>query len=695
MQSGHRDLLVEVGTEELPPLALEGLAHAFENGLRQALEGAGVPASASERYATPRRLAVLLRNVPERQADRQLERKGPALATAFDDGGKPTKAAQGFARACGVSVDQLETLEAENGSWLLYREMKPGDLTAKLVPGLLQRVLAELPAPKRMRWGSGKEEFVRPVHWLLLLFGTEVLPCEVFAIRADCLTRGHRFHCPDPIRITSPDSYVEALEHQGHVIPSFEHRRERIREQVSACAEAIGGHAVISPELLDEVTALVEWPVSLVGSFEERFLETPREALISTMQDHQKYFPVVAEGREALLPHFVAVSNLESRDPAEVRRGNERVIRPRFADAEFFWNQDRKRTLASRRSDLKRVIYEQRLGSLFDKSERVADMAAAIAERIEDDPVLARRSGELCKCDLLTSMVYEFPELQGIMGRHYAGSDGENEALALAIEEQYLPRFAGDSLPTSRLGQAVAIADRIDTLAATFALGKQPTGAKDPFGLRRAGLAVLRILIEQELPLDLRKLFTHAFTLLPTELQQSVRVDDPLAFVMDRLRTYYLDAGIGPDVFAAVAACVPTIPLDFHRRVRALEEFTELEACASLTAANKRIRNILRRADSPPAGPYSAALFELDAEVDLAGAVEERRGQLSPLIEAGDYRSALARLAELRRPVDRFFDEVMVMVDDPSIRDNRLALLADLQNLFLEIADISQLQSAG
>ena len=401
MKPRRRDLLIEIGTEELPPLALEKLSRAFERGLLAALEAAGIPAGDSVCYATPRRLAVCLHGVPEQQSDQRLERRGPALAAAFDEDGAPTRAAEGFARSCGVTVEQLDTFHGENGSWLVHREVKAGKPTADLVPARLPRILAELPTPKRMRWGSGTDDFVRPVHWLLMLFGSEVLPCELFGVQSGRLTRGHRFHCPEPISIASPEAYATTLRESGYVVPGFEERRERIRARVTECAGTVDGQAVIGSDLLDEVTALVEWPVCVLGSFERRFLETPREALISTMQDHQKYFPIV-DGDGHLLPNFVAVSNLESRDPAEVRRGNERVIRPRFADAEFFWTQDRKRTLASRRPELARVIYEKRLGSLFDKSERVADLAATIAAEIGADATQARRGGELCKCDLLT-----------------------------------------------------------------------------------------------------------------------------------------------------------------------------------------------------------------------------------------------------------------------------------------------------
>ena len=694
MKNGLRNLLVEIGTEELPPLALETLSRAFESGMLAALKAAGVPALTSERYATPRRLAVWLQDVPVRQADQPFERKGPALRAAFDEEGAPTAAAKGFARSCGVSVEQLETLNTDQGSWLVFREMRGGQQTVDIVPGILSRVLGELPTPKRMRWGAGSSAFVRPVHWLLLLFGTEAIPFEVFGVRAGSHTRGHRFLCQAPILIASADSYASELRENGYVLPSFAERREKVREGVMESAAAVGGEAIIAPDLLDEVTALVEWPVPVAGSFDPRFLDTPKEALVSTMEKHQKYFPVV-DGNGELMANFIAVSNLESLEPSEVRRGNERVIRPRFSDAEFFWVQDRKKSLSSRRDDLRRVIYERRLGSLFDKSERVAELAGVIATEIGADASLARRAGELCKCDLVSSMVGEFPELQGVMGRYYAMAGGETEEVAEAIGEHYLPRFAGDKLPRSILGQALALADRLDTLAATFSVGKQPTGAKDPYGLRRIGLGILRILIEQDIPLDLREFLGRAVALLPEDLKEESAAETLLQFVTERLRTYYVDNGVRPEVFAAVIACHPTQPLDVNRRIQALEKFSQMAACSSLVSANKRIRNILRRADAVVSSGFNDQLLEDGAEKVLAEAVRKTTTDISPLLRVGDYEGVLTRLAELRTPVDRFFDEVMVMVEDGAVRMNRLGLLKNLHKLFLEVADISLLQASG
>ena len=566
----HRDLLIEIGTEELPPKALYHLSLAFEQGIREGLEKVGLPSGALHRFATPRRLAVLVESLPARQADRPLERRGPALSAAFGPDGQPTRAAEGFARSCGVTVAELQQQETDKGAWLVHLSVEPGAATADLIPGIVLAALAGLPIPKRMRWGDRDDEFVRPVHWAVLLFGDEVIPATIMGVQTGRETRGHRFHHPQPIRIASPADYARQLASEGQVIADFGERRAAVRAQAEAVAADLRGVAVIKPELLDEVTALVEWPVALAGTFERRFLDVPAEALISTMQDHQRYFPVVdAHGR--LLPHFITIANLESRDPAQVRAGNERVIRPRFSDAEFFWNQDRKQPLAARMEMLKHVVFQQRLGTLADKSTRVAALARFIAERGHGHPDWAERAARLAKCDLLTQMVQEFPELQGIMGRHYALRDHEAPEVAQAQEEQYLPRFAGDRLPATATGRALALAERLDTLTGIFAIGQAPSGAKDPFALRRAALGVLRILIEGPLDLDLLALLERAAAGFEPALRAGHVVETVFEFVMDRLRGYYLDQGVRPDTFEAVLDCRPTRPLDFDQRVRAVE----------------------------------------------------------------------------------------------------------------------------
>lgn len=686
-----RDLLIEIGTEELPPKALSDLSIAFEQGIRDGLEKAGLPYREIRPFATPRRLAVLIRDLPAQQADRPLERRGPALSAAFGPDGQPTKAAEGFARSCGVSVAELQRLETDKGAWLVHLSTETGAPTAQLIPAIVDAALAGLPIPKRMRWGDRDEEFVRPVHWVVLLFGDQVIPATVMGAQAGRETRGHRFHHPEPMALNAPADYADRLAQEGKVIADFAERRDRVCAQAEAIAAELHGTAVIKPELLDEVTSLVEWPVALAGNFEPRFLEVPAEALISTMQDNQRYFPVVDRDGK-LLPHFITIANLESRDPAQVRAGNERVIRPRFSDAEFFWNQDRKQPLAARQEALEKVIFQQRLGTVAAKSARVAALAQFIAERSGGNPAWAERAAQLAKCDLLTQMVQEFPELQGIMGRYYAQHDGEPAEVAQAQEEQYLPRFAGDRLPASATGRALALADRLDTLIGIFAIGQPPSGTKDPFALRRAALGVLRILIEGGLDLDLLALLERAAERFDSAIRADEAVNAVFEFMLERLRGYYLDQGVRADTVEAVLECRPTRPLDFDRRVRAVDAFRALPEAASLTAANKRIRNILKKVETELPSRIQSDLLREASERILAECLEKLAAEAIPLMESGQYNDALGRLASLREPVDAFFDGVMVMAEDAALRDNRLALLHELSNLFLQVADFSRLQ---
>ncbi len=690
--TAQRDLLVEIGTEELPPKALLRLSEAFAEGVRRGLEEASLAAGSITDYAAPRRLALLIREVPVAQQDREVVRRGPALTAAFDDDGCPTQAAIGFAKSCGVEVEDLDQLETRKGSWLVFRSVEKGRTTAELVPGIVEQALARLPVPKRMRWGAGDVEFVRPVHWVVLLLGDEVIRARILGIESDRRTRGHRFHHPGPIYLGEPDAYLPILETEGQVLADHRARREAIRAQVLEQAAQLKGQAVIDEELLDEVTALVEWPVALSGRFDAGFLDVPSEALISSMQDHQKYFPVT-DDQGRLLPNFITIANIASRDPDQIRAGNERVIRPRLADAAFFWNQDRKQPLGARAEGLKSMVFQKKLGSLYDKQMRIAGLATGIAAAIGGNPDHAGRAAYLCKCDLLTSMVYEFPELQGIMGHYYAAHDGEPEEVAQAIEEHYLPRFAGDALPATATGRALAIADRLDTLVGIFAIGQPPSGDKDPFGLRRAALGVARILIEKQLDLDLHKLLQAAADLLDDELQAGKAVEPVFDYIMERLRGYYLDSGVEPDLFDAVLARRPTRPLDFHRRIEAVREFRQLPAAQSLAAANKRIRNILRKAEDSIPAQYDKKVLAEEAEKALAGQLDTLSRQVEPLLDNAEYTEALRQLALLREPVDRFFDDVMVMVDDETLRVNRLALLQSMNRLFLRVADLSRLQS--
>ncbi len=689
--SERRHLLIEIGTEELPPKALTTLSSAFEQGMHKALDEAGLAPASCTAYAAPRRLALLLKDIPATQADRENLRRGPAITAAFDDEGNPTKAAMGFAQSCGVSVEELDQLETPKGSWLSYRAVEQGQATAQLVPDMVRKALAGLPIPKRMRWADRNDEFVRPVHWVVLLFGNEVIEADILGVSAGRETRGHRFHHPQPLYIGEPEAYAPLLETEGRVLADFAVRREAIRAQVLEEARHLGGEALLDDELLDEVTALVEWPTALSGQFDTRFLEVPAECLISSMQDHQKYFPVLdAQGK--LLPHFITIANITSKDPDQVRAGNERVIRPRLADAAFFWEQDRKQPLASRADKLTTMVFQKKLGTLAEKQQRVGQLAASLSREMGGNPDWAERAAQLAKCDLVTNMVFEFPELQGIVGRYYASQDGEPDEVANALDQQYMPRFAGDELPSQVTGQALALADRLDTLVGIFAIGQPPTGDKDPFALRRAALGVLRILIEREQNLDLRDIIRQAAQLMPQSLQAETVVDQVFDYMMDRLKAYYQDAGIESDVFDAVLAQQPTRPLDFQHRIHAVTDFRQRVESESLAAANKRIRNILRKNTDPIPDQVDPVLFQDAAEQSLFQALESLRSAVNKQFDAGHYSEGLQQLASLREPVDRFFDEVMVMADDPKQRANRLALLGSLESLFLRVADLSRLQ---
>jgi glycyl-tRNA synthetase beta chain len=695
--TGH-DFLVEIGAEEMPPKSLVALGEAFRDGVVAGLGAAGLAHGAVRAYFTPRRLAVQVCKLVDRQPEQRIERRGPPVSAAFDAAGKPTRAAASFAESCGVAITELTRVTEPKGEFLFCRTTRPGEEAAKLLPGIVQSSLDGLPIARRMRWGDGDAQFVRPVHWVVMLHGDAVVAGEILGIPAGRMTRGHRFHAKKPIALRSPGVYLGALE-KGHVRADFEERRSRIRAGVVAAARAEGGEAVIDAGVLDEVTALTEWPVPIAGSFEQRFLELPPEVLVATMQDHQRYFPVRGPDG-ALLPRFIAVANLESRDPGQVRAGNERVVRPRLADAAFFYASDRKTTLADRREALGKVTFQAQLGSLADKSARVTALAAQIAQVAGQDPATAQRAAELSKCDLLTAMVGEFPELQGLMGRYYATHDGEPAEVATALAEQYLPRFAGDTLPATGAGLALAIADKLDTLVGIFAIGQKPTGTKDPYGLRRAALGVLRILIETGVALDLRELIRTALDSVTADLARlggkppaEGLADDIYGYMMERLRAWYLESGSGitTEMFDAVLDTRPASPLDFDSRLRALAVFLKLPDAAGLTAANKRIANILRKAGEQPSPRVDPGLLADPYERQLAAEVESLRVDVERLVTARRYADALTRLASLRPSVDAFFDHVLVMADDVRVRANRLALLAALSRLFLHMANLSRL----
>ncbi|MBV8308704.1 MAG: glycine--tRNA ligase subunit beta [Gammaproteobacteria bacterium] len=715
-----RDFLVEIGTEELPPKALRALSDAFVANVAAGLEKASLAHGGIAGFATPRRLAVSVKRLAERQPEQQVRRRGPPLTAAFDAAGAPTRAALAFASSCGTTVEGLERIEEGKGTFLYFTGVRAGEATVQLLPGLIQGALDQLPIPRRMHWGEGQAMFVRPVHWIVMLFGREVVPATLLETEAGRQTRGHRFHAPRPLSLASPGTYERTLREKGHVLADFAARRARIRAEVEAAAAAVGGRALIGADLLDEVTALTEWPVALAGSFEERFLELPREVLICTLEEHQRYFPL-EDAQGGLLPAFITVSNIASRDPPKVVAGNERVVRARLSDAAFFWEQDRREPLAARRLALESVTFQVKLGSLGDKTRRVRALIAGIGRLSGAAPDAALRAAELAKCDLLTSMVGEFPELQGVMGTYYAQADGEPHEVAASLREQYLPRAAGDALPASGIGIALAIADKLDTIAGIFAIGEKPSGAKDPFALRRAALGIQRILIEKGLDLDLRSSIAQAVECVRADIERvrsaapqattarpapamadaGTLADEIYDFLMERLRAYYLEgtaastsAGRAPvttEMFDAVLATRPASSVDFDARLKALSTFLALPEAASLTAANKRIGNILRKANSTPPGEVEVMALREEAEVRLYDAMRGLGEAIAGDTSRRLYTVALGRLALLRPAIDSFFDKVMVMDENPQLRANRLSLLAQLQGLFSGIADLSRL----
>lgn len=681
-------LLLELGTEELPPKALDRLAAAFAEGVAAGLDEAGIGRGEARTLASPRRLAVSIADVAGRTPDREVDKLGPPADKAFDADGNPTQVAEGFARSCGVAVSELETRDTDKGKRLAYSGTESGRGLDELLPDIAAATIRALPIPKRMRWGDSEAAFVRPVHWIVALHGTEVLPLELFGQSAGRDTFGHRFHHPGAISLENADAYLERLREPGRVMADPVERREAIRKQVEARAVKAGGHALVDDDLLTEVTALVEWPAAIAGRFEERFLELPREVLIATLQEHQRYFPV-EDDKGALLPTFVTVANIESREPERVIAGNERVIRPRLADALFFWEQDRKQGLDALAKGLDRVTFQRDLGSLADKSSRVATLAERLAKEFGIDPAPVARAAILAKADLLTEMVGEFPELQGTIGRYYALAADEDDAVATALEEQYFPRGAGASIPATPAGQALALADKLDTLSGIFALGKRPSGEKDPFALRRAALGVLRIVIEGELNLGLRAMLEEAVAAQPVATDRDETVEALIGFHLDRLRAYYLDRGISAETFEAVAAHGLDNPADFDRRIRAVRSFLEEAAAQTLCAAHKRIRNILK--DGVDSARVKPKLLSEPAERELYEALERLRPAITKYAGSGDYGAALHELAALGEPVDAFFDKVLVMAEDEAVRANRLALLAALDEQCRSVADISRL----
>ncbi|MFL1505294.1 glycine--tRNA ligase subunit beta [Pseudomonas sp. O64] len=680
-----QDFLVELGTEELPPKALNTLADAFLAGIEKGLHSAGLKFAAKKVYAAPRRLAVLLTALETQQPDRSINLDGPPRQAAFDAQGNPTQAALGFAKKCGVELSEID----QSGPKLRFSQVITGKPTASLLPTIVEDSLNDLPIPKRMRWGARKEEFVRPTQWLVMLLGDQVIDCTILAQTAGRDSRGHRFHHPEAVRITSPANYAADLR-AAYVLADANERRELISKRTEELARQQEGTAIVPPSLLDEVTALVEWPVPLVCSFEERFLDVPQEALITTMQDNQKYFCLLdVDGK--LLPRFITVANIESKDPQQIIAGNEKVVRPRLTDAEFFFKQDKKQKLEDFNLRLQNVVFQEKLGSVYDKAVRVSKLAAYIAPRIGGDAAWSARAGLLSKCDLATEMVGEFPEMQGVAGYYYALNDGEPDDVALALNEQYMPRGAGAELPTTLTGAAVAIADKLDTLVGIFGIGMLPTGSKDPYALRRAALGVLRILIDKKLDLDLTQAVVFAVGQFGGKVKQAGLAEQVLEFVFDRLRARYEDEGVDVSVYLSVRALQPGSALDFDQRVQAVQAFRKLPEADALAAVNKRVSNLLSKADNLGNAEVDPGLFADAKEFSLNSAIAKAENAVKPLLAERNYAEALARLATLREPVDAFFEAVMINAEDADVRKNRYAMLARLRGLFINIADISVL----
>lgn len=685
-----QNFLVEIGTEELPPKALKTLATSFADNVEAELNQAGLTFDKIEWFAAPRRLAVKVLNLATQQPSKEMEKRGPAVSAAFDAEGKPTKAAEGWARGCGITVEQAERIATDKGEWLIHRAKIEGQPTKNLLNDIVANALTKLPIPKPMRWADKTVQFIRPVHTVTMLLGDELIEGEILGVASARTIRGHRFLGEKEFEIQHADQYPQLLRDKGSVVADFNERKAEILAKSQAKATALGGVADIEENLLEEVTSLVEYPNVLAAKFEERFLAVPAEALVYTMKGDQKYFPIYDKDGK-LLPHFIFISNINPEDPTAIIEGNEKVVRPRLTDAEFFFKTDLKQKLVDRLPRLETVLFQQQLGTLKDKTDRIEQLAGEIAKQIGADEAKAKRAGLLSKCDLMTNMVFEFTDTQGVMGMHYARHDGEDEEVAVALNEQYMPRFAGDELPKSLVASAVALADKFDTLTGIFGIGQAPKGSADPFALRRAALGALRIIVEKNLPLDLEDLVKKSAALFGDKLTNQNVVADMVDFMLGRFRAWYQDEGIEVDVIQAVLARRPTRPADFDARVRAVSHFRTLDSAEALAAANKRVSNILAKAGAAIGEINLTACVE-PAEKALAEAVLALRTEVQPLIAQGDYTTVLDKLANLRAPVDSFFDNVMVNAEDPALRQNRLAILNTLQGLFLQVADISVLQ---
>ncbi|MEM8844157.1 MAG: glycine--tRNA ligase subunit beta [Pseudomonadota bacterium] len=682
-------LLIEIGTEELPPTTAKSLSDAFTTSIIEQLTASGISMDEVTPYVTPRRIAVVISNVTEKQSDHEVERKGPSVKAAYDADGNPTKAALGFAKSCGVDMQDLQTLDTDKGAWLYFKITEQGKSLTDLIPTIIEQALKKLPIPKPMRWGDYDVDFVRPIHWVIVMHGSQVIPCSIKNIQASNKTYGHRFHAPQEINLQHADDYSDEL-YKAKVIAGFKERRAAINTLLKYASEKHEGDLDFSDALLDEVTNLVEWPMAVVGDFDEKFLAIPQEVLVATMQDAQRYFPLYS--KDKLIPKFIVVANIESTNPETVKHGNERVIKPRFEDAGFFWMRDRQNSLASRSDELKGILFEKQLGSIQEKTQRISALAEYLCKAMNLPSENSVRASYLCKNDLLSNMVNEFPKLQGIMGRYYAENDGEVDEVAIAIEEHYQPLQSGSKLPTTITGKIVAVCDRIDTLVGIFATGKKPTGVKDPYALRRAALSVIRISVEGQLDFDLLNLIKESAHLLQNKLDASASVDEVFDYILERLRGYFQDQGIPPDTFESVRSIRPTRLMDFAERIKAVEHFRTIPVSQSLAAANKRIHNILKKSQTNSES-LDITLLKENAEKALYEQIIKTEALVDPKFSVRDYTGALSDLAKLKPEVDQFFDEVMVMDEDLAIRSNRIALLTKLNCLFSTAADISQLQS--
>ncbi len=694
-----QDLLIELGSEELPPATLTQLSQAWQEALAEQFKQQGLAFTQITSFYTPRRLAVIVHQLAGHQEDQMIERRGPALTVAFDDEGNPSKALLGFCKSCGLTVEDLQKIETDKGTWLYAKSLRKGLALDDLIQDIIEKSLAALPIPRPMRWGTGEHEFIRPLHWLTLLYGERSLTCKIKGIDADCITYGHRFHAPAAIKLKSPADYESALA-AAQVIASFEQRKQSILDQLKTISDDLGAILDYEDSLLEEVCNLVEYPNAIIGQFDAKFLDIPQEVLVVTMQESQRYFPLYRKDDKHLLPQFITIANIKSTRPEVIQQGNERVIRPRFEDAEFFWQRDKTQSLESRVDKLNGILFEKKLGSIADKGNRCAQIAAILATKFDINTKLAQRACMLCKCDLLTEMVTEFPKLQGIMGRYYAQHDGEEESLAVAIEEHYWPLKSGAVIPSSQLGQVVALADRIDSLLGIFASGKKPSGVKDPYALRRAALSLVRITIEGKLEFDLNHLLQQAAALLPKTLQNDQLVSDVEAFILDRMRGYLVEQGLNKDCFEAVLAgreiltdSTASLSLfDCYQRSLAVSGFRSMPEAASLTASNKRIGNILKKIDSSEVVALDAAALTSTIEQKLCTSLDQIETSVEAMVQQQQYTEALHTLAQLKEDIDHFFEEVMVMHEDPTIRANRIALVSRVHRLFTAVADIAVLQ---